>query len=333
MAMVENLKELIQKDKLTIVDLEGAGLEKLKQQYKNNVELEYYIDQLKSAIEALNGIHHWEDVRQDFFKAEINNTTPSNVYFDKKIILVVKVDVKRKWVMDSSGCGNARLTGRDWNNKDVKRSKETVDKIDQVMKHREQLRRLEEYVGGRPKTIDPRSYLPNHMLTYLNKSSKLHILIFTTSIDLFSPNDMLYYLKIKKTFDLTTMIVFRMGDVKKNSNSRMAYVMILTRLYKYILKTNPQSIVPFYSFMYHERVMNPLDISRKTIKDKGKRVAPPSSSSSSSSNEDKEPSFLQFYEDLSDDEDLTDAQKDKRGMFKCMNRYFVKMTKFLKKLQ
>ncbi|GKD09053.1 hypothetical protein Tco_1188738 [Tanacetum coccineum] len=317
MAMVENLKELIQKDKLTIVDLEGAGLEKLKQQYKNN-------------IEALNGIHHWEDVRQDFFKAEINNTTPGNVYFDKKIILVVKVDVKRKWVMDSSGCGNARLRGRDWNNKDVKRSKETVDKIDQVTKHREQLRRLEEYVGGRPKTIDPHSYVKGWEIFLRENVFRIlgnrdHVHACTTY--------MLYYLKIKKTFDLTTMIVFRMGDVKKNSNSRMAYVMILTRLYKYILKTNPQSIVPFDSFMYHERVMNPLDISRKTIKDKGKRVAPPSSSSSSSSNEDKEPSFLQFYEDLSDDEDLTDAQKDKRGMFKCMNRYFVKMTKFLKKLQ
>ncbi|GKE15012.1 hypothetical protein Tco_1422589 [Tanacetum coccineum] len=129
------------------------------------------------------------------------------------------------------------------------------------------------------------------------------------------------------------MIVFRMGNVKKNRDACLPYAMILTRLYKYILKTNPQSIFPFDRFMYHERVMNPLDISRKTIKDKGKRVAHPSSSSSSSSNEDEEPSFLQLYEELSDDEDLTDAQKDKRGMFKCMNRYFVKMTKFLKKLQ
>ncbi|GJU66412.1 auxin response factor 19 [Tanacetum coccineum] len=41
------------------------------------------------------------------------------------------------------------------NDKDVKKSKEMVDKIDQVMKRREQLRRLEEYVRGRPKTINP----------------------------------------------------------------------------------------------------------------------------------------------------------------------------------
>ncbi|GKD34533.1 hypothetical protein Tco_1250042, partial [Tanacetum coccineum] len=43
-------------------------------------------------IEALNGIHHWKDGRQDFFKAEINNRSPDKVYPDKRIILVVKVD-------------------------------------------------------------------------------------------------------------------------------------------------------------------------------------------------------------------------------------------------
>nr|GEX75558.1 hypothetical protein [Tanacetum cinerariifolium] len=37
-------------DKLTISDLEGAGLEKLKLHYKNDVELEYHVDQLKAAM-------------------------------------------------------------------------------------------------------------------------------------------------------------------------------------------------------------------------------------------------------------------------------------------
>ncbi|GJX40888.1 retrovirus-related pol polyprotein from transposon TNT 1-94 [Tanacetum coccineum] len=136
--VAKKLKELIQKDELTITDLEGGRLEKLKKQYKNDVELEYHVDQLKPRsferrmskstkphnsfynndfyylvnfgtgekyvtsitkhftaryhiqgiedmipdrwskkihhyqIEALNGIPHWEDGRQDFFKAEIN---------------------------------------------------------------------------------------------------------------------------------------------------------------------------------------------------------------------------------------------------------------------
>ncbi|GJV47699.1 hypothetical protein Tco_1437911 [Tanacetum coccineum] len=152
-AIAKKIKEIIQKDELIIADLEGARLEKLKQQYKNDVELEYHVDQLKEEvlseaqwnsdegdvskprsfkrhmsksskphpnfynndfyylvclstedkyttsltkhyaaryhiqgiedmiserwskevhcyqIEALNGIHHWEDARQDFFKA------------------------------------------------------------------------------------------------------------------------------------------------------------------------------------------------------------------------------------------------------------------------
>ncbi|GJS64380.1 hypothetical protein Tco_0678944 [Tanacetum coccineum] len=260
--ITKKLKEIIQKDKLTIADLQGAGLEKLKRHYKNNVELEYHVDQLKAAVvseaqwnndeedvskprsferhmsksskplpsfynndfyylvdlstkenkdvhhyltKALNGIHHWEDTRQDFFKAEINNQTSRNVYSDKKIISVVRVVVKRKWGYrflssilvrrsdkqeytfsyadlprlslndiedmyllkfqdkmhhlpseDKRDFNNALLLFiRRTNDKDIKKSKEMVNKIDQVMKRREQLCRLEEYVGGRPKTINP----------------------------------------------------------------------------------------------------------------------------------------------------------------------------------
>ncbi|GJW31854.1 hypothetical protein Tco_0051886 [Tanacetum coccineum] len=48
--MAMKLKELIKKDKLTIADLEGVGLEMLKKQYKNYIELEYHADQLKAAL-------------------------------------------------------------------------------------------------------------------------------------------------------------------------------------------------------------------------------------------------------------------------------------------
>ncbi|GJZ90287.1 hypothetical protein Tco_0662214 [Tanacetum coccineum] len=37
----------------------------------------------------------------------------------------------------------------------VKSSKQMLKKIDEILRHREQLRRLEEYVGGRPKTVNP----------------------------------------------------------------------------------------------------------------------------------------------------------------------------------
>ncbi|GJZ83846.1 hypothetical protein Tco_0649019 [Tanacetum coccineum] len=113
----KKLKEIIQKDKLTIADLEGAGLKKLKQHYKNDVELEYHVDQFKETVIQEN---------------------------------MIKMITKNKL-----GRGNERLKGRDWNDKDIKKSNEMVNKIDQVIKRREQLRHLEEYVGGRPKTINP----------------------------------------------------------------------------------------------------------------------------------------------------------------------------------
>ncbi|GKE36567.1 hypothetical protein Tco_1459972 [Tanacetum coccineum] len=49
-AIAKKFKELIQKDEFTIADLEGAGLEWLKMQYNNDVELEYHISQLKAAV-------------------------------------------------------------------------------------------------------------------------------------------------------------------------------------------------------------------------------------------------------------------------------------------
>ncbi|GKB45036.1 hypothetical protein Tco_0889978, partial [Tanacetum coccineum] len=53
------------------------------------------------------------------------------------------------------GKGNRRLKRMDWTDKDVEKSNEMVDKINKTLKRREQLRRLEEYVGGRPKTVNP----------------------------------------------------------------------------------------------------------------------------------------------------------------------------------
>ncbi|GJZ88047.1 hypothetical protein Tco_0659829 [Tanacetum coccineum] len=46
----KQFKELIQKDELSIANLEGAGLERLKVQYNNDVELKYHVSQLKAAV-------------------------------------------------------------------------------------------------------------------------------------------------------------------------------------------------------------------------------------------------------------------------------------------
>nr|GEX04815.1 hypothetical protein [Tanacetum cinerariifolium] len=50
--VAKKIKELIKKDKLTIADLKGFRLEVLKRQYKNYVELEYHVDQLKEIVLA-----------------------------------------------------------------------------------------------------------------------------------------------------------------------------------------------------------------------------------------------------------------------------------------
>ncbi|GJU92734.1 hypothetical protein Tco_1317490 [Tanacetum coccineum] len=58
------------------------------------------------------------------------------------------VDMVKK---NKLGTGNKRLKGRDWTDKDVKKSNKMIDK---TLKRREQLKRLEEYVRGRPKTVN-----------------------------------------------------------------------------------------------------------------------------------------------------------------------------------
>ncbi|GKG41535.1 hypothetical protein Tco_0473286, partial [Tanacetum coccineum] len=57
------------------------------------------------------------------------------------------------------GTGNKRLKGRDWTYMDVEKSNGLVDKNDKTLKRGEQLRRLEEYVEGRPNTINPCTFV------------------------------------------------------------------------------------------------------------------------------------------------------------------------------
>ncbi|GKD41300.1 hypothetical protein Tco_1261507 [Tanacetum coccineum] len=144
---------------------------------------------------------------------------------------------------------------------------------------------------------------------------------------------MFYYLTIKRKFNFTSMLIYRMEEVKNKQDGPMSFAMLLTRLYNYILQTNPQAIVPLSRFTFHEHVMDPLDITRNPSKEKGKKIVSSSviSSSSSSSNDNEAPYFLEFYNELSDSEDLTKAQCEKRGMFKCLNRYVGTITKYLEK--
>ncbi|GKC66468.1 hypothetical protein Tco_1099066 [Tanacetum coccineum] len=140
---------------------------------------------------------------------------------------------------------------------------------------------------------------------------------------------MLYYLTIKRKFNFTLMLIYRMEEVKNKKDGPMLFAMLLTRLYNHILQTNPQAVIPLARFTFHEHVMDPLEISRNPSNEKEKKIVSSSviSSSSSSSNDNETPSFLEFYDELSDSEDSTKAQREKRGMFKCLNRYVGTITR------
>ncbi|GJY82535.1 hypothetical protein Tco_0495911 [Tanacetum coccineum] len=113
-----------------------------------------------------------------------------------------------------------------------------------------------------------------------------------------------------RKFNFTLMIIYRMEEVIKKCKGLMPFAMLLTRLYNHILATSPQAIVSIARFTFHEHVMDPLDISRNPSIEKGKKITSPRSSSllSSSSDDNEAPSFLKFYDELSDSEDLTNAQ-------------------------
>nr|GEV15165.1 serine/threonine protein kinase SRPK1 [Tanacetum cinerariifolium] len=115
----------------------------------------------------------------------------------------------------------------------------------------------------------------------------------------------------------------------------MPFAMLLTRLHIHIRSINPQAIVPITRFTFHKHVIDHLDISRKSSKENGKKNASPLviSSSSSSSDDNEAPSFLEFYDELSNSEDLTKAQREKKGMLKCLNRYVGTITKVNHKMK
>ncbi|GJZ22532.1 hypothetical protein Tco_0559571 [Tanacetum coccineum] len=120
---------------------------------------------------------------------------------------------------------------------------------------------------------------------------------------------MLYYLTIRRKFNFTSMIIYQMEEVINKRKGPMPFAMLLIRLYNHILTTNPQAIISIARFTFHEHVMDPLDISRNPSKEKGKKITSSSviSFSSSSSDDTEAPFFLEFYDELSDSEDLTKA--------------------------
>ncbi|GJZ63933.1 hypothetical protein Tco_0620354 [Tanacetum coccineum] len=155
--------------KFTIADFEGAGLERLKVQYNNDVELEYHVNQLKAAVLSKA---QWNKEKYTIFIAKHHAARYYKEGIEDRIPERWSKEVRRyhfealngksdydMLIKNMLGSGNKRLKGRDWTDYDVKSSREMLKKIDEVLRHKEQLRRLEEYVGGRPKTINPQTFV------------------------------------------------------------------------------------------------------------------------------------------------------------------------------
>ncbi|GJT83054.1 hypothetical protein Tco_1057396 [Tanacetum coccineum] len=92
------------------------------------------------------------DQRIPFTLSEVKN-------FSDGILVKIQENLIDTVSKNKLGSGKTRMKVRDWTDNDVKSSREMLQKIDEVLKHREQLKRLKDYVGGCPKTINPRTFV------------------------------------------------------------------------------------------------------------------------------------------------------------------------------
>ncbi|GJY19893.1 hypothetical protein Tco_0392459 [Tanacetum coccineum] len=181
-AIAKKLKALIQKDELTTADLEGAELKRLKPQYQNNVELEYHVDQLKEIVLSEAKWNNDEDdvsKPRSFERHMSKNTKPHPSFYNNDFYYLVSLSTEEKYtasitkhyderyyIQDSRiDFFKAEMSNRSEGkvNSDLRIKSVVrivmVKKIDQTLKRRERLKRLEEYVGGRPKTVNPRTFV------------------------------------------------------------------------------------------------------------------------------------------------------------------------------
>ncbi|GJW53904.1 hypothetical protein Tco_0097989 [Tanacetum coccineum] len=99
-AIAKKLKAIIQKDELTIADLEGAGLERLKQQYQNDVELEYHVNQLKATVLTEAKWNNNEDKVSKpitFERHMSKNTKPHHYFYNNDFYYLVCLSTEEKY--------------------------------------------------------------------------------------------------------------------------------------------------------------------------------------------------------------------------------------------
>nr|GEV43058.1 hypothetical protein [Tanacetum cinerariifolium] len=163
--MAKKVKELIKEEKLTIADLEGVGLEMLNNRLDLDIEDMYLLkvqgklhhQKLEYENDFINAILH--NIRRVVIKNKIEDTQLEVHKFYDGTLLKVQENLQKMLKENRLGYGNVNLKGREWTVNDLKRSKAMLESIEKTLKHTEQTRRHEEYVGGRPTTIDLCSFI------------------------------------------------------------------------------------------------------------------------------------------------------------------------------
>nr|GEV28404.1 putative ribonuclease H-like domain-containing protein [Tanacetum cinerariifolium] len=93
-------------EKYTISNTKHYAARYYKEGIKDRITERWSKEVCRCHFEALNGIHHWEENRIDFFKAGISAVTGGNVFSNLRIISVLRIDVKKKWGYGSNiNCG------------------------------------------------------------------------------------------------------------------------------------------------------------------------------------------------------------------------------------
>ncbi|GJY76703.1 hypothetical protein Tco_0481819 [Tanacetum coccineum] len=149
-AIAKKFKELIQKDELTIADLEGAVLERLK-------VFEGYDPRRWSRRRRTVIKNRVEDIQLgvESYQRSLNLTKPT-MFFKG-------IDQRIPFTMTATHKGVVKLSEvkKFCNGTLVKIQENLIDMLSKNKlgssnkRHREQLRRLEEYVRGRPETVNP----------------------------------------------------------------------------------------------------------------------------------------------------------------------------------
>ncbi|GKC62218.1 hypothetical protein Tco_1089816 [Tanacetum coccineum] len=189
---------------------------------------------------------------------------------------------------------------------DYKQTKEYLPRVHHTRQTDEELREsyrtLEKRLIHEGRIVTPSFISENNMLPFFQAVGLKPFLTLNEPICPRFVVEFYHSLEVKRDEELRPYIEFKLGSHFMN--------MLLTHLYNHILTTNPQAIISITRFTFHEHVMDPLDISRNPSKEKGKKIASllVISSSSSSSDDNEAPSFLEFYDELSDSEDLTTTQ-------------------------